>query len=62
MTMDRAKGKGKEVLGAGKEKLGEASGDEKLRDEGAADKLEGKGQGMVGKVKEKAEEIKKKVT
>jgi uncharacterized protein YjbJ (UPF0337 family) len=62
MTMDRAKGKGKEVIGTAKEKIGEANGDERLRDEGSADKLEGKGQGVVGKVKEKAGDLKRKVT
>jgi len=62
MTMDKAKGKGKEVIGEGKERIGRATGDEELEAEGGVDKAEGKAQGVVGKAKEKLEDVKKKVS
>ena len=48
---DRAKGLGKELRGKGKAKAGRAGGDPKLRAEGEADQLGGKGAGMVGRLK-----------
>ena len=66
MTSDRVQGAAKDAVGTAKEKAGEATGDEKLRDEGTADKAEGKTQGAVGKAKEAVgdavDDIKKKVT
>ncbi len=62
MTNDKIKGKGKEVIGAGKEKLGKITGDERLQAEGGSEKAEGKVQKAVGRVKDKAKEIKKKVS
>jgi uncharacterized protein YjbJ (UPF0337 family) len=62
MTSDRVKGAAKDAMGTAKEKVGEATGDERLQDEGAADKLEGKGQGVVGKAKEAVGDLKKKVS
>jgi uncharacterized protein YjbJ (UPF0337 family) len=62
MTSDRAKGAAKDALGTGKEKAGQATGDEELEAEGKGDKLEGKAQGAGGKLKEKAGDLKRKVT
>ncbi len=62
MTSDKIKGKSKEVIGAGKEKLGEITGDEQLQAEGRSQKTEGKVQKAVGRVKDKAKEIKEKVS
>ncbi len=62
MTNDRIKGKGKEVIGAGKQKLGEMTGDEELQGEGRSQETEGKLQGAVGQVKAKAKEIQQKVS
>ncbi len=62
LTSDKIKGKGKEVIGAGKEKLGEMTGDERLQAEGRSQNVEGKVQKAVGRVKDKATEIKRKVT
>ena len=62
MTNDKLEGKAKEVIGEGKERLGEATGDEEMEAEGTADKLEGKGQGMVGEAKEALDDVKKKVS
>lgn len=57
MSNDRIKGKGKEVIGAGKQKLGEMTGDEELQADGRSQETEGKLQGAVGRVKAKAKKI-----
>lgn len=62
MTMDKAKGKGKEILGEGKERVGKATGDEEMEAEGGVDKAEGKAQGVVGKAKDKLDDVKRKVS
>jgi uncharacterized protein YjbJ (UPF0337 family) len=62
MTNDKLEGKAKEIVGEGKERLGEATGDEEMEAEGTADKLEGKGQGMVGKAKDALDDIKRKAS
>ena len=62
MTSDKIKGRGKEVIGAGKEKLGEMTGDEQLQAEGRSQKVAGKVQKAVDRVKGKAQEIRKKVS
>ena len=51
---DEVKGAAKEARGHVKDAIGKATGDEKLRAYGAADKAEGKVQKTVGKVKEAA--------
>jgi uncharacterized protein YjbJ (UPF0337 family) len=53
MTSDRMKGKGKETVGAVKEKVGKTTGNRKLEEQGMNTKAEGKVQKNVGKVKEK---------
>jgi uncharacterized protein YjbJ (UPF0337 family) len=55
MTTDKLEGKSKEIMGAGKEGAGEATDEEKMRDEAMDDKAE-------GMVKEKAAEIKEQTT
>lgn len=62
MTRDKIKGKGKDVIGTGKQKLGEMTGDETLQAEGRSQKAEGKVQTVVGRVKDKAREVKEKVS
>lgn len=62
MTTDKLKGKAKDVVGSGKEKLGRATDNEDMEAEGKADKLEGKGQQVIGEAKERAKRIKDKVT
>lgn len=51
---DEVKGTAKEARGHVKDAIGKATGDDKLRADGAADKAEGKVQKTVGKVKEAA--------
>ena len=48
---DEIKGKGKQVKGAVKERLGKLTGDRKLEDKGKADRTEGDLQEGFGKVK-----------
>jgi uncharacterized protein YjbJ (UPF0337 family) len=60
MTSDRIKGK--KVIGAGKEKLGEVTGNEQLQAEGKSQKVEGKVQEAVGEIKGKAKQIKEKLS
>jgi uncharacterized protein YjbJ (UPF0337 family) len=62
MTMDKAKGKGKEIVGEAKERVGKATGDEEMDAEGGVDKAEGKAQGVVGKAKDKLDDVKRKVS
>ncbi|HJZ81027.1 MAG TPA: CsbD family protein [Pyrinomonadaceae bacterium] len=50
---DEVKGKGKQVKGAVKEKLGKLTGDRNLEDSGAADRTEGRVQQGLGKTKRK---------
>ncbi len=54
MHKDEIKGAAKEVRGDVKDAVGKATGDEKLRADGAADKVEGAVQKAAGKVKEAA--------
>jgi uncharacterized protein YjbJ (UPF0337 family) len=49
---DRIEGAAKQVGGSIKEGLGKLTGDEKLKAEGRADKVEGKVQNTVGGVKD----------
>jgi uncharacterized protein YjbJ (UPF0337 family) len=52
MDKDRIKGSAHQVKGAIKEGAGKATGDEKLREEGAAEKNAGKIQNAVGGAKD----------
>jgi uncharacterized protein YjbJ (UPF0337 family) len=54
MHKDEVKGSGKQARGHAKDAIGKATGDDKLRADGAADKVEGKMQKGMGKAKEAA--------
>lgn len=54
MHKDEVKGNAKEARGHVKDAIGKATGDDKLRADGAADKVEGKVQKTAGKVKDAA--------
>jgi uncharacterized protein YjbJ (UPF0337 family) len=60
MHKDEVKGAAKEVRGNVKEAIGKATGDDKLRVDGAADKAEGAIQKGVGKAKEAVRDALKK--
>jgi uncharacterized protein YjbJ (UPF0337 family) len=60
MHKDEVKGAAKEARGHVKDAVGRATGDDKLRVDGAADKAEGAIQKGVGKVKEAARDALKK--
>lgn len=62
MTQEKMKGKGNEAVGGAKEKVGEVTGDRDMEAEGEAQKDKGKVQGAWGDVKDKAEDLKDKVT
>jgi uncharacterized protein YjbJ (UPF0337 family) len=51
-TKDKAQGKAHEVKGAVKQKVGHATGNPKLEDEGTDEKVSGKIQKKVGQVEE----------
>ena len=53
---DELKGKGKQVKGAAKEKLGRLVGNRDLQDRGSDEQFEGKVQEKVGKVRRKVGE------
>jgi uncharacterized protein YjbJ (UPF0337 family) len=57
MDKDRVEGSAKQAKGKIKEVAGKITGDEKLKTEGAADKLEGKVQNTFGGMKDKAREL-----
>jgi uncharacterized protein YjbJ (UPF0337 family) len=50
---DEVKGKGKQIKGAVKEKLGKVTDDRDLEDRGTADRVEGRVQEGFGKTKRK---------
>jgi uncharacterized protein YjbJ (UPF0337 family) len=52
MDKDRSAGSAKEIKGSAKEIIGKATGDAKLQADGKTDKLEGKFQNTVGRVKD----------
>ena len=56
MDKDRVAGAAKQAKGKLKEAAGKVTGDEKLRTEGQADKVEGKVQNTFGGLKDKARE------
>jgi len=60
MHKDEVKGSAKEARGHIKDAVGKATGDDKLRADGAADKVEGGVQKNVGKAKESVRDALKK--
>ncbi|WP_423067644.1 CsbD family protein [Devosia sp. CN2-171] len=60
MHKDEVKGAAKEARGHVKDAIGKATGDGKLRADGAADKVEGKVQNAAGKIKEAARDALKR--
>jgi len=60
MHKDEVEGTAKEARGNVKDAIGKVTGDDKLRADGAADKVEGSVQKNVGKVKEAARDALKK--
>ncbi len=56
-TSDKVEGQSKESVGRAKEALGEATGNDSLRAEGVKEKTEGKAQGILGEIKEGAENL-----
>jgi uncharacterized protein YjbJ (UPF0337 family) len=59
---DELKGKAKDVTGRAKEGLGEATGNERMENEGRADQAEGNIQEAYGKGKRKLDEAADKLT
>jgi uncharacterized protein YjbJ (UPF0337 family) len=57
MNDDELRGKADQVKGRVKDAIGEATGDERLRDEGAADEASGKVQEGFGKARRKVGEV-----
>jgi len=53
---DEVKGKGKQIAGVAKEKLGKLAGDRDLEEKGSQERFEGKVQEKVGKVRRKVGE------
>ena len=56
-TSDKAEGSARETVGHGKEAIGAATGNDSLRAEGVKDQAVGKGQGLLGEIKEGAEDL-----
>jgi uncharacterized protein YjbJ (UPF0337 family) len=59
---DKLKGKVNEAKGGAKEEYGNQTGNDEIAAEGKMDQVKGKGQGVVGEVKEAAHDVKDKVT
>jgi uncharacterized protein YjbJ (UPF0337 family) len=57
MHKDEAKGAAKDIKGSAKEGLGKAMGDQRMVDEGAAERVEGKVQKGVGSLKDAARDV-----
>ena len=53
---DELRGKANQIKGRVKDAVGKATGDERLRDEGAADEVSGKVQETLGKARRKVGE------
>jgi uncharacterized protein YjbJ (UPF0337 family) len=51
-TTDKVKGTANEAMGKAKQKIGEATGSERLEGEGVIQEVKGKGQKAVGDAKE----------
>ena len=62
MGEDKIKGKTNEVVGGARREIGDKTGNEKMEAKGAQQEGKGKVQGAVGAVKDKAEDLKDKVT
>lgn len=58
---DKAKGHLKEAVGAIKEKVGSAIGDDALQAQGTAQRIEGKKDRLKGEIKEAIAEVKDKI-
>lgn len=54
---DEVEGKGKQIKGAAKEKAGEWTDDESLKEEGTMDRVKGNVQQAAGKVRHKAKDL-----
>jgi uncharacterized protein YjbJ (UPF0337 family) len=55
-TSDKIKGTANEAMGKAKQKIGEATGSERLEGEGAIQEVKGKGQKTVGDAKDMAKD------
>ena len=55
-TTDKIKGTANEAIGKAKQRIGEASGSDRLQGEGVIQDLKGKGQKAVGDAKQAAKE------
>jgi uncharacterized protein YjbJ (UPF0337 family) len=55
-TSDKVKGTANEAMGKAKQKIGEATGSERLEGEGAIQEVKGKGQKAVGDAKDMAKD------
>ena len=55
-TSDKVKGATNEAVGKAKQKIGEATGSERLEGEGAIQEVKGKGQQALGDAKEATKE------
>jgi len=62
VSKDRAEGKVDELVGRAKSAVGDATGDQRLKDEGDADQASGKVQQGIAAVKDKVDDVVKKVT
>lgn len=60
MHKDEAKGAAKDIKGSMKQAVGKATGDDRLRAEGSADRVEGKVQKGVGALKDAARDALKR--
>ena len=60
-TVNKAEGKLSEVIGQGKQSLGDALDNDSLKAEGTTEELKGKAQQVGGSLQEKAEDIKENV-
>ena len=55
-TSDKVKGTANEAMGKAKQKVGEATGSERLEGEGAIQEVKGKGQKTLGDAKDMAKD------
>ena len=62
ISKDRAQGKVDEVVGRVKAGVGEATGDQQLKDEGTGQQGEGEIKQGIANVKDKVDDVVKKVT
>lgn len=62
MNSDNLKGKMDEMKGKVKDKVGQVTGDDNLRGEGAVDQVKGKAENAWGEVKDAGRELRDKVT